>query len=81
MKIPLHTLLSDVGEMRSIFATEKSEIRYFKVRGEDSTRDLRVTGTKDGGLRIEEMEDGKWQINSTAAPKLGDSVTEVSKSE
>lgn len=76
-KIPLHTLFNNCNSDRSIYNTRKNEVRYFLIDGGDGERQLRVTGTPDGGLQIEKLEDGKWSINSTAAPRLGDATIEV----
>jgi len=82
MRIPLHNLLSNVsGEMRSIYKTEPNEVRYFKINGEDEDREIRVSGTPSGGLKVEELKGDKWNINTTALPRLGDGVIEVSRSE
>lgn len=76
-RIPLFNLFTKIDSSRSIYSTRKDEVRYFIIDGEDNERKLRVTGTAEGGLRVETLEDGKWCIDTTALPRLGDTVTEV----
>jgi len=80
MRIPLHTLLNKFNsEPRSIYLTEPGEVRFFKISGDDRDREIRVTGTEDGGLLVEENKNGTWSINTTALPRLGETATEVYK--
>uniref|UniRef100_A0A6H1ZR33 Uncharacterized protein n=1 Tax=viral metagenome TaxID=1070528 RepID=A0A6H1ZR33_9ZZZZ len=82
MRIPLHTLLNKIdAQMKSIYETEPGEVRRFEITNGDKDREIQVSGTEEGGLKIEELQDGEWVVNSTSAPRLGESVTEVSKSE
>ena len=78
MRIPIFFMNNQSFDPdRSIYSTNPGEVRYFVIDGEDTERKIRVTGTEDGGLRVEQLIGDTWQINTTALPRLGDGVVEV----
>lgn len=76
-KIPLFQIHRKFTPFKSIYSTNKGEVRYFIIDGEDCERTIRATGTVDGGLRIEQLIGEEWEINTCALPRLGDAVWEV----